>query len=420
MSKQLPSNANLKHLKGQAKQLLDAHKAGDENACTRFKTHIPRLAQASKTQVRGAKLTLRDAYLVLAREYGYTSWPKLKHHLEAHAIIKTPDSTHKELLLRINTLLAEHTEDAAKTLRRLLTENPKSVAIIAISLGQETTAALLKHLADHDIEAIAQNISNLNAVTTEEEDHHLKHFEQMLMASKYVSQGGIDYARGALEKAVGKRKTQAILNRIQAQHTTVLNRLVKLITERPEDIAHILTHENVKTATLFATTIDKTQMDLITKHLPKTLTQKITKTQKNTNAISTSDKTETLEHIERLAVAFKYVLTGGKQFALGALSKSFGLNKTQKLLTQITPISGFLQLNNLSPQKASTLLTTEPPKTIANILSHLDSPQSLLIFNHLSAKQKKQVIPHLNASQPSLTEVRKMDHLLIQKITKLS
>jgi len=418
MSKQLPSNANLKHLKGQAKQLLDAHKTGDKDACTRFKKHIPRLAQASPTQVRGAKLTLRDAYLVLAREYGYTSWPKLKHHLEAHAVIQTPDGAHQELLLRINTLIAEHTEDAAKTLQRILLDDPKGVAIIAIALGQETTAAILKHLTDDNIEAIAQNISNLNSVTTEEEDHHLKTFEQMLMASKYVSQGGIDFARGALEKAVGKRKSQAILKHLNAQYQTTLNRLQKLVTERPEDIARILTHEDAQTAAIFATAIGTKKMVTITKHLSKAIAQNINNASKNIHAEFSTQTTKTLEHIERLAVTYKYVLTGGRQFALGALAKSFGNKKALKMLDQITPISGFLQFRNLSPQQASTLLSNEPPKTIANILSHLDSCQSILIFGQFSASPKKQIAPHIDRPPLSETESRKLDHLLAKKISQ--
>ncbi len=77
MSKQLPNRPNLKHPRNQAKTLLDAHKAGDDDACTRFKTHLPRLSEASPQQIRGANLTLSDAQLIIAREYDFASWSKL-------------------------------------------------------------------------------------------------------------------------------------------------------------------------------------------------------------------------------------------------------------------------------------------------------------------------------------------------------
>jgi hypothetical protein len=77
------------------------------------------------------------------------------------------------------------------------------VAILMISLGQETTAEVMKYLSDIEIERIAQNIAELDVVTTEQEDMVLEEFEQMLIAGQYVSQGGMEFARGALEKAMG-------------------------------------------------------------------------------------------------------------------------------------------------------------------------------------------------------------------------
>ncbi len=79
----------------------------------------------------------------------------------------------------------------------------KKVAILMIALGQETTAEVMKYLSDPEIEMIAQSITELDVVTTEQEDEVLEEFEQLLVAGKYVSQGGIDFARGALEKALG-------------------------------------------------------------------------------------------------------------------------------------------------------------------------------------------------------------------------
>ena len=70
------------------------------------------------------------------------------------------------------------------------------VAILMISLGQETTAEVMKYLTDIEIEQIAQNIAELDVVTTEQEDEVLEEFEQMLIAGQYVSQGGMDFARG--------------------------------------------------------------------------------------------------------------------------------------------------------------------------------------------------------------------------------
>lgn len=88
MSKQLPSNPNLEQLKNQAKDLLKAHRSGETEACERIQVSFPKLSKASIEEIRQAKFSLRDAQLVIAREYGFPSWPKLKHHQKEDEAMK--------------------------------------------------------------------------------------------------------------------------------------------------------------------------------------------------------------------------------------------------------------------------------------------------------------------------------------------
>ena len=66
MSRDLPARSNLEHLKKQAKELLQTMKQQDPD-----------------TQ-------LADAQHALAREYGFTSWPRLKAHVETEATAQSP------------------------------------------------------------------------------------------------------------------------------------------------------------------------------------------------------------------------------------------------------------------------------------------------------------------------------------------
>jgi ankyrin repeat protein len=83
MSKSLPSRPNLEQLKNQAKDLLKAHDSGDAEALQRIQASHPDYSNASEDQIRATKLSLSDAQLVIAREYGFASWPKLKEHVES-------------------------------------------------------------------------------------------------------------------------------------------------------------------------------------------------------------------------------------------------------------------------------------------------------------------------------------------------
>src|ERR1700722_13343969 len=80
--KSLPSNPSLDHLKYQARDLLNALTQGNTEAVARAREFHSRFARLSADEIRGSKFSLADAQLVIAREYGFQSWPKLKHHVE--------------------------------------------------------------------------------------------------------------------------------------------------------------------------------------------------------------------------------------------------------------------------------------------------------------------------------------------------
>ncbi len=86
MNTSLPSRPNLEQLKNQAKDLLKSLKSGDPDALLRLRENHPRGSAASASRPHAAEWSLADAQLVIAREYGFVSWPKLKEHVEALAL----------------------------------------------------------------------------------------------------------------------------------------------------------------------------------------------------------------------------------------------------------------------------------------------------------------------------------------------
>lgn len=75
MSPQLPPNPNLSYLKKQAKALHKQMKAGEPTAAARCQQSHPQGADLAAPK-------LSDAQLVIAREHGFASWPRLKHYVE--------------------------------------------------------------------------------------------------------------------------------------------------------------------------------------------------------------------------------------------------------------------------------------------------------------------------------------------------
>lgn len=75
MSRQLPPNPNLEYLKKEAKELLRDFQQTKAGAVERFHAAVP----AS----RRADAKLADAQHVIARDYGFLNWSKLKEHVDS-------------------------------------------------------------------------------------------------------------------------------------------------------------------------------------------------------------------------------------------------------------------------------------------------------------------------------------------------
>src|ERR1035441_3654730 len=83
MSKSFPVRPNLEQLKKQAKDLLKFHKSGDPDGLRRIQEKHPDWCNRSEEELRATRFTLGNAQLVIAREYGCASWPKLKAQVES-------------------------------------------------------------------------------------------------------------------------------------------------------------------------------------------------------------------------------------------------------------------------------------------------------------------------------------------------
>jgi catechol 2,3-dioxygenase-like lactoylglutathione lyase family enzyme len=80
--------SDLEFLRHHAKALLRDYHRGDSLAATRLRTILPTLA-AKWDGVPQADVSLSHAQFVLARELGFSSWPKLQHSIAAGAATRS-------------------------------------------------------------------------------------------------------------------------------------------------------------------------------------------------------------------------------------------------------------------------------------------------------------------------------------------
>lgn len=126
----------------------------------------------------------------------------------------------------------------------------EKAAILLITLGPETSANVFKYLDEEEIEELTLEIANTRKVDNSVKEHVLEDFYQMALAQDYISQGGINYAKEVLERALGTEKAVDIINRLTstlqvrpfdfARKTDPAQLLSYLQGEHPQTIALVL------------------------------------------------------------------------------------------------------------------------------------------------------------------------------------
>ena len=142
----------------------------------------------------------------------------------------------------------------------------QKVAILFVALGEDVSGEVMKHLSDFEIEEITQAIAGLQNIGTDTMDSVLEEFEQNLLAGEWVSTGGVDFARQALERAVGPSKAQEILDRVSTRVTSGFYMLKNVAADQ---IAPFISNEHPQTIGLILSQLDPAQAAGILAQLPE-------------------------------------------------------------------------------------------------------------------------------------------------------
>jgi flagellar motor switch protein FliG len=132
----------------------------------------------------------------------------------------------------------------------------EKAAVLMIMIGKEYAANIFKYLSEEEVEQLTLSITGMHRVEPEIKESVVEEFIQMCIAQKYISEGGIDYAREVLDKAFGAESANELIMRLsstlrvkpfdfirKADSTQVLNFIQN---EHPQTIALILSYIDPK------------------------------------------------------------------------------------------------------------------------------------------------------------------------------
>ena len=120
------------------------------------------------------------------------------------------------------------------------------IAVLMVALGEEAAGELMRHFGEEEIEPLTQAIADLKNVPSQLQDTVLLELEGVLQEG-VPAQGGIEFVRSLLERALGPERAEEMLGRATGGPVTGF----KLLRNAdPSQVAPLIAQEHPQTIAL--------------------------------------------------------------------------------------------------------------------------------------------------------------------------
>lgn len=170
----------------------------------------------------------------------------------------------------------------------------EKAAILLIALGPQKSAEIFKHLNEEEIEELTLQIANMRMVSPEEKQNVIEDFHQLCLAQEYISEGGINYAKDVLERALGPDKAVDIISRLTSSLQVRPFEFVRKAD--PNQLLNYIQNEHPQTIALILSYLSPSQSAQILASLPQEKQADVTRR----IALMDSTSPEVVKEIERV------------------------------------------------------------------------------------------------------------------------
>jgi len=92
----------------------------------------------------------------------------------------------------------------------------QKAAVLLVSLGPDRAAEIFGHLNEEEIEELSLDMAKLNRIPAHVTQEVIGELVETCLAQAYMAEGGVEYAREVLERAVGPDRARLIVARLAA------------------------------------------------------------------------------------------------------------------------------------------------------------------------------------------------------------
>ncbi len=144
--------------------------------------------------------------------------------------------------------------------------SPKEkAAILMVALGRESSAKIYEHLSEDEIEQLTLSITSIRTFDSETKDAVLEEFRDICLAKNFIEEGGIDYARDVLVRAMGEEKADALIGKLSASLQVRPFDFVRKAD--PAQVLNFIRHEHPQTIALVMSYLDPKQAGMVVSSL---------------------------------------------------------------------------------------------------------------------------------------------------------
>jgi flagellar motor switch protein FliG len=146
----------------------------------------------------------------------------------------------------------------------------RKAAMFLMGIGDQLSVDIIRQLAPDEIRRINGEISALDAVPPEEMLSVFREFESMSASSRFFAKGGPESARRLIEQAMGKEKTQLLLDgeKPKEEKMEPVGPEGPFADVDPQELAKVLREENPQTLALILANLAPAQAGPLMASLP--------------------------------------------------------------------------------------------------------------------------------------------------------
>lgn len=308
----------------------------------------------------------------------------------------------------------------------------EKAAILMIILGKENAAKIYKHLNEEEVEQLTLGITSLGHVKPSEKEAVLSEFLEICTAQKFISEGGIMYARKILEKAFGDDKADDLINKLSSSL-----RVKPFDFMRRTDATQIfnfIQNEHPQTIALVLSYLDASQAATMLSSLPL---------EKQTSVISrianmSVSAPEFIKEVERILKKNILLVNQGAQAYVGGIdslvkilncvdrgTEKYLLEHLEQLEPELTEeiknrMFVFEDLTKLDSRAIQTVLKEIENNDLAVALKGATKEVSKVIYNNISKRLQETIKEDIEFLGPvRVRDVEEAQQTIVNAIRRL-